>query len=233
MAIMKLTAFNGGMKGKVQGTIFQGSIAGQVVKGGLIDAVKAGSKLTKADAGRIIRPKANLTDLASSWKNLTDTQRTGWNSNAVNYPAQNKFGETYTPSGYQVYMSLNMALLNAGLSKLSDVPTPGVVIPAPSFTAAYSSIGHTLEIDNLTIPTGYTCTLYAARSLSKGRKPQDNFFTALYVFQIGDTFPFNISSYWSDNYGVIPNQGNIWFRLDIVNDNTGQKGMSYYFQLIY
>ena len=32
MALMKLTAFNGGMKGKIAGTVFQGGTMGQVVK---------------------------------------------------------------------------------------------------------------------------------------------------------------------------------------------------------
>lgn len=227
MAIMKLTAFNGGMKGKVAGTIFQGSKAGQVVKTGIIDAISEGAKLSKADAARVIRNKANLATLASSWRSLSSTDRDSWNTGAVNFPFTNKFGDSYTGSGFQVYMSLNSYLLNSGRPAVDTCPTPGTIQNTNPFTVTSNTALDELLINGLTQVTGYTNTIYATRTLSTGRKPRQSDYKAVKVLAAGETFPYDFFASYTDLFGVIVPGGNLWVMITSINNNTGQPGVPY------
>lgn len=101
-------------------------------KAELIDAIASGSKLTKADAGRYgspqdgnsTSPRTTLAAIASLWNVLTEAEQQSWNDAAVGFPAKNKFGDIYTPSGYQVFMKLNsnLALINNPLLRSGPVP---------------------------------------------------------------------------------------------------------------
>ncbi len=228
MAIMKLTAFNAGLRGKISGTIFQSSPFGQVAKSKGVS--NGGLKLTKADAGRVIPIKKNITNLATAWRSLSSADRATWVTGAVNFPAKNKFGDSYTPSGFQVYMSLNMNLLNVGLTAC---PSPGVVGNAPAFTVTSSGSYFMINIPTFSTLSGYTFTLYCTRSISLGAVSQKSMYKALYVFQSGDTFPFNLGSFFTDIFGTKPGTGNFWFKLTSVNNATGQVGLPYVVQCIY
>jgi hypothetical protein len=233
MALMKLTAFNGGIRGKVQGTVFQYCPYGQVVKGGLLDAISAGAKLTKADAGRVMPVKAYLTELSSAWRSLTDVQRTTWTTQAPNYPFTNKWGDTYTPSGFLLYMKMNLNLMKVGLPEVHTAPAPEPVINGSPFTVVYSADAGTFNLTGFTITSGYTQYIQATTTISKGKKPVLSSWKSIYVLQPGDTDPFNLTSYYNDVFGQIPVHGNVWFRIWSVNNITGMPGAPYLFQLVW
>lgn len=232
MALMKLTAFNGGMKGKVQGTIFQFCPYGQVVKGGMVDAIRDGARLTRADAGRVIPIRRYLTEISTGWKSLTGAQRTAWDAGASNFPFTNKWGDTYTASGFLVYMKLNLNLMKAGQAKVSNIPSPGTIENAAPFEVTYDALAGNLILSDWTPITGYTCILYATANMSIGQKPKPGMFKSIYVLDNTDTAPFNINSFYVDVFGQYAVGANLWFRLDIVNNITGQVGLSYTWNLV-
>ena len=233
MAVMKLTAFNGGMKGKIAGTIFQGSIAGQVVKTGIIDGLALGAKLTKADAQEVIPNRKNWTKAATSWRDLTDAQRLTWTTGAVNYPFTNKFGDPYTPSGFQVYQSINSTLLNAGLTMLDNIPAPGGILNAPPISVTTNSTHNQLILGTFTQTTGYTYTLYATTNISPGSKPKASAFKALYILANPETLPLDFTSAYEDVFGSMPQSANLWFKMEIINDLNAQKGQKSLFNFQY
>lgn len=234
MAIMKLTAFNAGLKGKVAGTIFQSNPAGQVVKkdNGLIDAIASGAKLTKADAGRVMNPQRNTTIISTNWKDMSSVERGSWISGAASFPFKNKWGDTYTASGFQVYMSLNIALLNAGGALLNVCPVPGIILPGDPFTVTYNNSAFTLELDLPAISVGYWMKLYATRSIGVGIMPKQSMYKCIKVFDNTLTPPENITSDYTDQFGYIVPNGRIWFQLIACNKLTGQQGLPYIFDVL-
>lgn len=233
MALMKLTAFNGGIRGKVQGTVFQYCPYGQVVKGGLLDPISAGAKLTKADAGRVMPVKAYLTTLSSAWRALSDADRATWTTQAPNYPFLNRWGDPYTPSGFLLYMKMNLNLMKVGIAEVHTAPAPEVLQNASSFTVVYDALAQTFNLTGVTHTAGYTQYIQATASISPGKKPPLSAFKTIYVLINTDPDPFNLTSYYTDVFGQIPAGANIWFKMLSVNNITGMPGAPYLFQLQY
>ena len=231
MALMKLTAFNGGMKGKIAGTIFQGGKMGQVVKNGIMDAVSAGAKLTKADAGLVIPFKANWTKVATSWRTLDAAQRLAWTTAAPNFPATNRFGDSYTPSGFQVFMAINVGLENGEHAALVGPPAPGGVVNCPPITILYDALGPYLNLSAFTQEPNYIYTLYATGNISPGKAPKKSDFKAIMIIGNPETFPLNFTVEYEGVFGNLPITANMWFRMECMNPGNAQKGVSSYFQL--
>ena len=69
--------------------------------------------------------RGGLGDLAASWRDLTQVQRDDWITYAA-LPAQdliNSLGETYSISGFNWYVKINLALEAAGEARRVDAPT--------------------------------------------------------------------------------------------------------------
>lgn len=230
---MKLTAFNAGIKGKIAGTVFQTSPWGQIMKTTPIDATKSGSKLTRADAGRTISTIANIVKNASAWRSLTIPQRLAWSSAATNFPFKNKWGETYTGSGYQVYMAINTNLLNISRTALTMPPSPVTILNSSAFTVEHDLIDATLVIPSLIILTGTNYVLSATAPMSAGILPTKSLYKIIYNQPASGLIAVNITTDYEDIFGYFPPSGTIHFRLDAVNQTTGQKGTPTFFTLTY
>lgn len=224
MAIMKLTAFNGGLKGSIAGTIFQGGKYGQVARTKLVDAISDGAKLSKADAGLVIPWKRNFTSISTYWRTLDPGQRAAWSASAPDFPFTNKFGDAYTPSGFQLFMSLNMALVNAGIAMIHNPPLPGVVVAGPSFQATIDAMNGTINLTSFTLTAGQKYRIDATHAISPGALVKGSYFKAIGWMVDSDTPPFSITSMYYDVFGQIPSGGAVWFRLTPYNVITGQQG---------
>lgn len=77
-----------------------------------------------------------LTTLSRSWAALSDAQRTAWRDYALLHPETNVFGETFLPSGFNIYVGLNSLVLDCGGAAIATPPVvagPGQLV---AFTAA-------------------------------------------------------------------------------------------------
>lgn len=106
--------------GKIGGQIFQQGKNGNVIKNYGAPGIKLETWKVPPEPKPPTKPTKRLA--AQSWKGLTDDQRSAWNAAASSFPATNKVGDTYTPSGFQLYMSCNINLLLAGQDMLSTPP---------------------------------------------------------------------------------------------------------------
>lgn len=234
MAIMKLTAFNGGMKGKVAGTIFQSSPHGQVLRTKpMIDPLKSGGKLTHADAGRVIQAVNTISKLSTYWRQMSISERAAWSAAAINFPFKNKFGDTYTGSGYQVFMSVNAKVSNIGLDIIDNPPSAGGVVIMPPFTIAYDSTTKALNLATFAVESGCHYRVQATPPLSAGRSNRQSIYTTIAILDGTETFPVDLSSPYSIQFGFKPTTANIWFKITPVNDSNGQLGQPWEFYLQY
>lgn len=105
------------LKGKVGGTVFQGSITGGVMKNkpsfkGLITTDSA-------------IQKRSFTQITSLWKTLTAIQVADWEALRPTWLFTDRFGNSYQGSAFQVFNSYN---LNRLYINRSPVTTPGAPI---------------------------------------------------------------------------------------------------------
>lgn len=67
--------------------------------------------------------RGRFRGLAITWKTLTDVQREGWDTYALNTPMQNRLGQTVFLTGFNHFLRSNAPRLQVGLGLLSDAPT--------------------------------------------------------------------------------------------------------------
>lgn len=216
------------MKGKAGGHVFKGTTAGGVMqsKASPLTGTSASGKLTKADAGRVIRAQANTAENATTWRDLSSAQQLAWTAAAPNFPFYNKFGMPYVPSGYQLYMSVNNNMLNIGEAKLTAPPSPSELTPTPAFTIA-TGVGPALLMLDGDIPLGYKLVLYATSNQSTGRSLEKGRLKAIGIYDDPSLFPLNITAQYVNVYGSVPSGGNFWFEGKLTKADAGRQSVPY------
>jgi hypothetical protein len=141
----------------------RGSVGGNTysrVRGGAIVRNRTKPINPSSPAQALVRSR--VATLAAAFGALTPEQITAWNQFAQTYPAKNALGESYVPTGKQVFFVCNLNLLSVGLAQISVPPyeeaiTPGVDIEAAIFAvtipASPGPLG-TVTLDDIT--TDYT-----------------------------------------------------------------------------
>lgn len=223
MATVKFGTIVTDIKGKVGGNVFQGSKSGTTLK--TIDAIADSAKLTKADAGRVINTLPLTASIAGAWRNLTDAQRQSWVTGAVNYPAYNKFGVAYTPSGYQVFMTLNFQIVALGFALLTDCPVPVSIPDLPDFSMNYVPATNINLIFSIAITADFNVRVDATQPMAQGRKPKNSFYKTIAQLDSTATSPTDLYAAYTAVYGSVPGYAKLYFRLTYFSETTGQKGV--------
>ena len=162
------------LKGKVAGQVFQRGSTGFVLRNK--NSRKGSDSLIRSASARL------LTRVSSSWRDLTDEERTQWSGGAVNWPFVDKFGVPYTGSGYQYYMAFNRNRLQIGLAMVTAPVSPvsGNIAGELVFSPSTSSLVVTWE-ELPGVDSSYI--VYATAPYPASRK----FFTRPYYFMDFDT----------------------------------------------
>ena len=121
MALAKLSEMFSAVKVKIGGTVFQGYRGSTLIKNRGYQKGKFSAPFQQS--------KAIFSQAATTWKSLTPSEIAAWNAAAVNFPYTNKFGDSVTPSGYQLYVSLYINAYSINKSPLTTPPTPQVLLP--------------------------------------------------------------------------------------------------------
>lgn len=223
------------LKGSVGGHTFKGTAMGGVMQTKINRAAagKSGGKITKADAGRLINPKRDMATNARAWRSLSASERLTWINAAPNFPFVNKYGETYTGSGFQLYMQCNNNLLAIGESAIAEAPPVETIDDMPAFTIAPVG-GSVFSINTAApIPAGYTVTVYAAFNQSAGRNYEPGRMKAIAQIDSTTILPYNLDSAYIAVFGPIPIGGVIWWSAKITKADAGRAGTPYIVQYIY
>ena len=116
MPKIQLSALATDMKGKSGGSVFARN------KGGLY--FRNNPSPVQKKSYKWASQKVNFSSVSTIWKSLTDEQRAAWENMTSNYPQQDAWGNTYIPSGFQLYMKLNTTLVSNGLPAISTPLMP-------------------------------------------------------------------------------------------------------------
>lgn len=199
-----------------------------------------GHVFTKARSGATVRTKVSPTNpktsaqgavrstfgaLSQSWRNLSEEQRIAWNNKAATVGKTNIFGDSYFPSGKNLYVAINTNILNAGGSAVTSPPAD-IALPDVLFNGiSFDALAGTLEVSlqSLTNPTGNTALVFCSPYLSKGvfnASGKERFVTA--VDLTGTSTVADIYDAYVAKYGAIQSGRKIFAKVKIVNVSSGQ-----------
>lgn len=128
MPSIKFSALVSDIKGKANGSVFSKNKQGNYFRN---NVTGGGRKSASWDF-----QKSNFAFLAKSYRGLTAEQKQAWQTMAPNYPSENKFKDSYIPSGFQLFMRLN-GVLHAKQLPLLIVPVIPREFPSLSGLSVY------------------------------------------------------------------------------------------------
>jgi hypothetical protein len=141
MPLVKYSALVTRMSGKLNGSVFAFNQGGDYFRNN-----KQGKGKTSS---RWQQNKALWANLSAQWRLLPDADKSAWVAIAPEYPTTNRFGVPRTPSGYELFMRLNGAMVmnELGCCLTPDNPeeeddlgvlTPAVTTNAAPFSAVFN-----------------------------------------------------------------------------------------------
>lgn len=126
MAIITLGAPVSGIRGKVGGNVYSANKSGPYLK--------AWGRGSNPRSTPQTEHRNKLVKFAQAWQNLTAGQQAGWVTYAA-LPAQDKtnsLGETYSASGFNWFVEINLNLDSAGAVQRNIAPV--LAVPAAPIT---------------------------------------------------------------------------------------------------
>ena len=115
--------------------------------------------------------RSNLATLAAMWKTLTAPQIAGWNSLASGVTLSDSLGNSYTPSGIDLFVGNNRNLEAIGEAVVEDPPASNASFEDISPLVATATAGTPAFTVAPTIgaaPTGFKFLVRCTRQLSPG-----------------------------------------------------------------
>lgn len=216
MASIKLGAIVADIKGKLAGNYFAKR------KNTTVLAV-CGSKLTKADAGRVsLQQQRNLLAFnSSSWKMLTNAQHDLWNSFASTLTWYTKVGIAYTPSGYQVFCQCNLNRNTIYAPFLSEPISPAPPVDASRMQVEFVT-GNIMQYSYAgTAVTGKCVVISASAPQSRGVRYPKGGYKRIFVMDAGDVGPQALNVVYEGVFGAVPSSGRVFFKMDLIDYDSG------------
>lgn len=258
MASVKYSALMTEIKGKIGGTVFQGGTAGKIVKNK--QSTKKWSTPPQPDGPLGVQPVAGdvrtidtyvpgcrlktvfggkgqrlIQQVSQAWQNLTPEQILEWNNAAPNFPFKNKFNEIYIASGFQVFMQLNLNLVNNGylmhvfppLYSLPNIGVPNPPLPREKDCRLQFSFDGG-------VPSDIAIEVYASYATTKGKKLIKGRLKQLATIFRSDEYysngtvkvqeVYNFTYVYESYFGIPKPNALIYFMFVPVSLSSGQKG---------
>lgn len=215
MASIKWSALVSEVKGVLNGSIMSNSSRGQTIR----NRHAGGGRKTSLWG----RSKVMLAYVSSTWRTLTPTQQLAWETMAVSYPYIDKFGNPQTPSGYQLYCTLNINLLL----------TNNLVDPTPHAPTAESNIAP-FDFDNNAIggfemnftPSAGAISIimvYASAQLSAGVTRQPQAMRLISKVSDNTASPYTLTADYLRLFPPLQSGGRIFLKAEQIQIDIGQR----------
>ena len=196
---------------------------------------------TKGHAGNFMRKKvspiqprsqaqrnvrANFTANSKTWATLGATVIAGFNALAKSTPKKDRFGQSVTLTGFQLYQQLSRNISTVSGTPLAAAPTSLTAPSAGSLTVVCSAGTPTFTVAPATYPpTGSSMAIYASPQLSPGRQFVGKNYKLVSVLAYNVTpVAADIKSAYTQMYGTLVAGKNIQVLCKIINKTTGAAG---------
>lgn len=216
MAKIKFGMMMTDARGKLGGQVFSKNRAGAYIR----TKVTPSNPQTSAQA----QVRSNLATLSTGWNSLSAPQIAQWNSSVDEWSSTDVFGDIKKPTGKNLYVKLNVNLLNSGQSAIVSPPVkldlPALVDVDVDITTATD----TLSIDGLPVFADGVYQIEACAPVPRGVSFVKNKFRVISYETQSTPGAVDVSTAYFTKFGSVANAENVFFRIRAIGEN-GQAGV--------
>lgn len=152
-----------------------------------------------------------LNTCSVAWRGLTDSQRAGWASQGAGMTRTDSLGSSYTLTGQQAFISINIRRLVAGSAIITDPPLFPAAGTYPTFTLAADSGAGTISLSWLPTPTDQAFAVWLSGPLSVGVNFVSRY-AQLATIASGAASPTALATAWTARFGPLVSGFKIAFK---------------------
>lgn len=206
------------MRNKVNGWVFSKNRYGGYVR----------TKVTPVNPETDYQAQARqrLSNLSSSWRGLTDSQRKQWRDAAQDFPIIDIFGNPQQLAGNALFIQLNTNLLIAGQSTIDSPPLPEAIpnLFITGVSADTSSPAYDISVSENSDPSGFVCAVYTTGNVGPGIKFVKNRLRLLGTISIS-TGVIDALSDFNSRFGNLIAGQRVSAQVRLISKTTGQAGI--------
>jgi hypothetical protein len=229
MALVKFGGGIAGYSGKIAGTVFARNRSGAYARNW---AVPVNPGTTAQSIAR-----SRFGQQSFQWSLLTQANRTDWNGLASTMTRLNRLGESYVPTGRQIFLESSNNLALVGEPILTDAPisnvTPSLETQPTTQLQAKTVAGEldALTMDDLAAQSGIVIAIEAAPSNSGTKKNLNN--QMRFIGFVISTATIDLKQAYVDAFGLAMQVGEtIQVRLKAIDTVSGFGSAKYLFTTI-
>jgi hypothetical protein len=148
MALVKLGSIITEISGKIGGQVIQRGRAGQT----MMNLGRPPRSQSNATSER----KSNFSNVATTWRGLAPSDVAAWNALASTMTRLNKFGDSYVPTGFQIYQEFSLNATLFGAFPLASAPPSFDILPVVTGMTVNATAGPNVGGLNWTYSSGGT-----------------------------------------------------------------------------
>jgi hypothetical protein len=219
MAKILFSAVVADARKKLAGTVFSKSRFGAYMR------TKTSPVQPRTTPQRNVR--AQFTANAKAWSGtLTSAQRQAFTNLAAANPKHDRFGNSQTLTGAQMYQSLNRNLNTIGVSPISAAPA-SLSVGSPSTLTLVNAAGPptTFTVTSATAPaTAEVPTISATAYQNSGRTFVGKKARLILTIAAGTAGPWDIKAAYLAKWGAPPVGSAVFVEVVYINNASGAKG---------
>ena len=170
--------------------------------------------------------RSSFSSFSAGWRALTLAQQTTWNS-AAGWTKTDRFGHVINIVGKALYIAVNRALSNVGVSPLTSVAalagtTPPVTF-APNGGLVFGHFKVTFTVSPIPAGTAWLCMATAPQSAGIFR-PGSSKYRIFSFMDAAVATGVDKSATYNTKFGVPVVGQKVFFKIIAVNKSTGEQG---------
>ena len=230
MASVQYGATVTALAGRVGGQNFQRGLASPVLRN--ISTKRHYGSVTPV-GNKIKSIRGLFAYVTQSWRSLTLAQQGDWSDVASDFPRKNKWGATYTPSAYQLFVEFSLGLKYLGLDLVTGAPSTST-FAASVWSVVYAGGGGAITV-TMAAPfthSPYKTIIRASGYQSNGLSLRKGRLKVLQVYQFTSSLTsLDVSSAFYAMFGAATAGMSAFITVNQINATTGEEDVSYSFEI--
>lgn len=168
----------------------------------------------------------SLSAFSQGWRDLTPAERLSWESASQDVNRQNIFGDSYNPTGKNLYTLTNINLALAGSAAVTEPPAFEAASNLTALAlASNTTAAQTVSFAPTPVPADNILIIEATRPLSAGTTVPGKQFRKVTTVAAAATSPANTFAAYVAKFGTPITGKKIFIRAYTINLNSGQRSL--------
>lgn len=166
----------------------------------------------------------NITPVISGlWKTLTATEQATWSTQAPNYPSLDKFGNTRTPSAYNLFVNLNASLARMGEPPVISASAPVSLTNETGYTVGPGSLGALTVTLPYILKPDEVGRVEATPPFTPGRVMPQGYWRYMQRFTQTNGVQVNLTTPWERAFGHPLSGQQFWVAITVYSKSVGNR----------